>query len=299
MKILITGASGSLGEHICNEFANYQDFEVLALYNSNECKYKNIHSLQLNLTDFEKLEEVFKSFKPNIVIHTAALSNTAVCDQSLPKTVYEVNVNATKQIAEFCCTFNARLIYTSTDLVYAGYRGSMLEENSKLIPISLYAETKLMGEEKIKQTFDNYIILRMALMIGFPLTSSGNHFKQMYIDFRSGRPVKLFYDQFRTPLSFFDAAYIIEQLCKLDISNETINVAGKERVSRAQLGRMLCDIAGFDKKLIKKISMEDVPGTYKVADVSLNTDKLQSYGIKIKSLRNSIKNILDNVPLSF
>jgi dTDP-4-dehydrorhamnose reductase len=35
----------------------------------------------------------------------------------------------------------ATLIYTSTDVVYAGYRGSMLKEDAKLIPISLYAET--------------------------------------------------------------------------------------------------------------------------------------------------------------
>ncbi|MCK7523235.1 MAG: sugar nucleotide-binding protein [Ignavibacteriales bacterium] len=53
-------------------------------------------------------------------------------------------------MAELCEKFNSKLIYTSTDLVYAGYRGSMLKEDAKLIPVSLYAETKLMGEIKIQ-----------------------------------------------------------------------------------------------------------------------------------------------------
>jgi dTDP-4-dehydrorhamnose reductase len=53
----------------------------------------------------------------------------------------------------------------------------MLNEESKLIPVSLYAETKLMGEIKIKETFDNYLILRIALLYGFGLGKKKNHFE--------------------------------------------------------------------------------------------------------------------------
>jgi dTDP-4-dehydrorhamnose reductase len=94
-----------------------------------------------------------------------------------PKAVYNVNVNATQEIAELCDKYSAKLIYTSTDLVYAGYRGSMLNEESKLIPVSLYAETKLMGEIKIQETFDNYLNLRIALLYGFGLGKKKNHFE--------------------------------------------------------------------------------------------------------------------------
>ena len=96
-------------------------------------------------------------------------------------------------------------------MVYAGYRGSMLKEDAKLIPVSLYAETKLMGEIKIQQTFDNYIILRTALLFGFGINHSKNHFHQMYMDLQQGKPVKLFTDQYRTPLSLIEAARIINE----------------------------------------------------------------------------------------
>lgn len=71
------------------------------------------------------------------------------------------------------------MIYISTDLVYAGYRGSFLKEDAKLIPASLYAETKLVGEMKVKESTDNYLILRTALLYGFGLNHSKCHFQNM------------------------------------------------------------------------------------------------------------------------
>ena len=55
---------------------------------------------------------------------------------------------------------------------------------------------------------------------------------------------------------------------------------------------MLCDIAEFDKSLLVKSSMNDVPGLPIVEDVSLNTDKLRSLGIKQKSIEESIHEML-------
>lgn len=297
MKVLITGGSGSLGEYLVNELS--KEFQTLCTYNNAPSRSGDVQSLKIDITDYNAVRNAFNTFSPNIVIHAAAISNPATCDKLPVKTVYDVNVNATYNIAKLCSEFNSKLIYISTDLVYAGYRGSMLDENSKLIPISLYAETKLMGEMKIQQAFNNFLILRTALLFGFSNAATENHFQKMYCSFRNNKHEKLFTDQFRTPLSFVDAACAIKELCKTDISGEIINLGGRDRLSRAQFGRMLCDIAGFDKKLIKKVSMEDIQGTYKVADVSLNTDKLMSYGIKIKSIKNSIKYILDNIPFNY
>ena len=198
-----------------------------------------------------------------------------------------INVNSTKNTAELCEKYKSKLIYTSTDLVYAGYRGSMLVEEGKLIPISIYAETKLMGEVKIQDTFDNYIILRTALMYGFGLNHSNCHFHEMYNNLKQGKSVKLFTNQFRTPLALHDAARMIKELIQKDIKKEIINFGGPERISRFQFGEKLCEIASFDKNLLTPISMNDIPDMPQVADVSMNTGKLQSYEIKQKVLTNA------------
>lgn len=294
MKILITGGSGLLGQYLNELLA--KKYNVLSLFNSHPGNCTQYNSHKVDITNNKLLTEIFNQYNPDIVIHTAAVSTPAQADNLTSKYVYDVNVNSTKHIAELCHANNSKLIYTSTDLVYAGYRGSMLDENAKLIPVSLYAETKLLGEQKIKETFDDYIILRTALLIGFGMNHSTNHFHKMYESLRAGKEVKLFYDQFRTPLSLFEAAKIINELINTDIKSETINFGGAERLSRLEIGERLCDVAAFDKNLLIKTSMYESGDSRQVADVSMSTNKLQSFGIKLKSFNESLTEILRSTP---
>ncbi len=289
-KFLLTGGSGLLGQYLNIEAAKEND--ILTLYNNNVSNCDEFKSTKADITNFNLMREIFSSFKPNVVIHTAAVTNPIPLPGQITRDVYFVNVNATKNIAELCKQFDARLIYISTDLVYAGYRGSMLKEDAKLIPVSLYAETKLMGEMKVKETLVNYLILRTALLYGFGLNHSNCHFHKMNEELKNGKPVKLFVDQFRTPISLQDAAEIITNIAQMDINNETINLGGVGRVSRYEMGEILCSVAGYDRSLLEKISLNDVPELPKVDDVSLNTDKLQSLGFKQKSIEESISNII-------
>lgn len=291
MKLLITGGSGLFGQYLNLELSGKHS--ILSIYNKNAGNCRDYNSVQADISNPDKLREIFNSFKPDIVVHTAAVSSPSLASHIGSRNVYDVNVNATKYIAGFCAEMNTRLIYTSTDLVYAGYRGQMLREDAKLIPVSLYAETKLMGEVKIKETFDNYLILRVALLFGFGMNKSYNHFHQMYLNLKDGIPVKLFTDQFRTPLELSKAASIINELIMKDISREIINLGGSERVSRFELGEILCNTARFDKKLLQPVTMDDVPDLPKVADVSLDTGKLRSFGIKQISIEDSIINFME------
>lgn len=293
MKIFITGGSGLLGQYL--NIALSKKHEILTQYQSNIGNCRNYNSVKLSITDYQRVAEVISTFKPEAVIHTAAVSNSEKADNIPADIVYEINVNATAKLAELCDSYNSKLLYLSTDLVYAGYRGSMLREDAKLIPISLYAETKLMGEIKIQQTFGNYIILREALLIGFGLNHSRNNFHLMFEKLTKGEPINLFTDQFRTPLSLHDAARMICELLDKNIIGEILNFGGKERLSRYNLGEILCEEGGFDKNLLIKKTMEEAGLKYKVADVSMNTEKLQAYGIESKTCRNSIKEILSGV----
>lgn len=292
MKIFITGGSGLLGQYLNMELS--KQHTILTQFNLNPGNCGEYNCIKLDLTDGSALKNVFYDFKPDFVIHTAAISNPQLAERIDSKIVYAVNVKATELLAQLCERHNARLIYTSTDLVYAGYRGQMLKEDAKLIPVSLYAETKLMGEVKIQECFDNYIILRMALLFGFGLNHSTNHFHQMYQNLKNGKEVKLFTDQYRTPLSVIDAARMINQLIQKDIKSEILNFGGKERVSRYELGEILCEVAGFDKNLLVKITMDDLPGLNKVEDVSMNIKRLQSLGIIPQQIDYSISQLLNS-----
>jgi len=290
-KVLITGGSGLLGQFLNKELA--QHFEILTTYNTNKGNCDKHNSVKIDLTNSDLLSQLFESFKPNIVVHAAAISNpnAAMC---LPaKDVFAINVKATEQLAKLCNKHSAKLIYLSTDLVYAGYRGSLLKEDAKLIPVSLYSETKLLGEIKIKNIFDNYIILRTALLYGISETQTVNHFQEMVEKLKNGTTVSLFTDQYRTPLALHDAARIIREIIQKDLKTETLNLGGLERISRFELGEMLCHIANLDKTLLNKISLNDLQNYPAVADVSMNTDKLQSFGIKQQTIEEAVTHIMN------
>jgi dTDP-4-dehydrorhamnose reductase len=291
MKIFITGGSGLLGQYLNLILSGENEILTQYLTKPGNCIFYS--SCMVNITDYKKIKTILVDFKPDIIIHSAAISSPQICEILPSKIVYDVNVTASQKLAELASSIKAKLVYISTDLVYAGYRGSMLKEDGKLNPMSLYAESKLMGEEKIKETSDNYIILRTSLLYGFGLSGTLNHFHSMYNYLKEGKRVQLFYDQYRSPLSLWEAARTISVIIRLNLKNEIFNFGGRERVSRLELGERLCRIAGLDDSLIEKISMDDIPIIPEVADVSMNTDKLQSLGISLKSINESINEIIE------
>ena len=289
-KVLITGGSGLLGQYL--NLSVSKKFNIYTIYKTNPGNCKEFSSSRIDILNENELRMLFQEFKPEVVIHTAAITNPVPKENQSTKEYFETNVKATNNIALLCERYRSKLIYISTDLVYAGYRGSFLKEDAKLIPATLYAETKLVGETKIKESTENYLILRTALLYGFGLNHSRSHFHFMYEELKNNRLVKLFADQFRTPISLKDASRIISELAEMNIKSGTINLGGSERVSRYELGEILCSLAGFDNNLIQKITMDEIPNFPKVEDVSLNIDKLQSLGIKPGTIEENIREII-------
>ena len=289
-SVLITGGSGLLGQYL--NIAVSKKFNVHATYRNKPGNCKEFPSSKVDILNEKELQIIFQDFRPQIVIHTAAITNPVPRENQSAKEYFDTNVIATKNIAQLCEKYNAKLIYISTDLVYAGYRSSFLKEDTKLVPASLYAETKLVGEMKVKESTDNYLILRSALLYGFGLNHSRCHFQNMFDDLKKNKPIKLFTDQFRTPISLKDASGIINYLTEMDLKGEIINFGGLERVSRFELGEILCSMAGFDKNLLQKITMDDIPNFPLVEDVSLNTERLKSLGLKTRSIEDNIREMI-------
>jgi dTDP-4-dehydrorhamnose reductase len=289
-NVLITGGSGLLGQYL--NIAISKKFNIHTTYRNNPGNCKEFQSSKIDIRNVDELQMIFQEFNPEIVIHSAAITNPIAKGNQTTKDYFDTNVTATERIAQLCTKFNSKIIYISTDLVYAGYRGSFLKEDAKLIPASLYAETKLVGEMKVKESTDNYLIFRTALLYGFGLNHSRCHFQNMFDDLKNGKPVKLFTDQFRTPISLTDASAIITDLIDSDLDSEIINLGGTERISRFEMGEMLCSIAGFDKNLFHQIKMDEIPNYPVVEDVSLNTDKLLSIGLKPSSIEDNIQEMI-------
>jgi dTDP-4-dehydrorhamnose reductase len=293
MRILITGGSGVLGQYFNCYLSKYN--EILTVYHTKQGNCLQFNAAKADINDTHRMHDIFAMFRPEVVIHAAAISNPVLPEGIKHSDVYKTNVNAARNIAELCNHSHAKMIYISTDLVYAGYRGSFLKEEGKLIPASLYAETKLVGEKKVEETAEKYLILRTALLYGFGINKAENFFNTMFRNLKNNKPVNLFTDQYRSPLSLHEAARLMEAIIEKDPSNTILNFGGSERLSRYQLGELLCEAAGFDKHLLKGITMSDVPDVPKVEDVSLDISKLQSIGLTPSPVKDSMKEIISKM----
>jgi dTDP-4-dehydrorhamnose reductase len=184
------------------------------------------------------------------------------------------------------------MIYTSTDLVY-DEGDELTEENSILNPLTLYAKTKLMGEESVKKNAAEYIILRTALVYGFTLSSYTSFFDLAYSMLNKGESVNAFTDQFRNPLYTEDAAIILSELPSKYYANDTINFCGNEFLSRYEMCLLMAKEFGFDGSLIRKSSTNEFKQFTMVKRIGLNGDKLKKYSLStdsyVQNLRKSLK----------
>lgn len=292
MKILVTGASGLLGRYVAEKLS--ESHEVLGVCNTNWIESADFKTVRADLTDWRSLKDLFGAFRPDVIVHAAAISRPELCDKLPEKEVMKVNAEVPSNIAGLASDLGALMLFTSTDLVYDGNAGGMLDESGIIDPKSKYAESKVIAEEKVISKGCNHLVLRTSLLYGIGYCGLANNFQATLEKFRKGEKANLFNDQFRTPLALHDAADLISRLTELEVHSMILNFGGRERVSRVRLGEILCEAGGFNLGLINSISMNEADTVHKVADVSMNTEKLQSLGLVQRSVEQSVREILES-----
>ena len=152
MKVLITGGTGFLGRRTVAHFHNL-DWQVLAPEHA-----------QLDITDKAAVWEWFQNNKPQAVIHTAAVSDTGLC-QRRPEWSEAINVTGCVNLAEACREFGARLVICSSDQVYFG--SSMPgphRETEAVTPCNVYGKQKYRAEQLCLSSFPDTVCLRLSWM---------------------------------------------------------------------------------------------------------------------------------------
>ncbi len=285
MKILITGGSGFLGWNFCKTLRFKH--EISAFYFQHELFLEKCKFYKVDIRDRETVFEMVKKIQPEVVVHAGAITSVQLCEQDR-ELAYSVNVEGTKNLLEASADVGAKFIYISTDLVYSG-DGSYFTEDIPPEPKSYYAQTKLEGEEVVK-SYDNYIIFRLALMYGWGNVFTNSFSDWLHTELRAGRKVKVFVDQFRSPIYVIDAVMAIDELISKDVKNDIFNLGGSERISRYDFALKFVDVFGYPRDLVVPVPMDSVK-TYlaKAKDCSLNINKIQSIlSFKLKNVEEGL-----------
>jgi dTDP-4-dehydrorhamnose reductase len=292
-KLLVTGASGFLGWHLCRIAA--QKWDVYGTYCSQALEITGVKLLKLDLTDFQALKALFCDLSPDAVIHTAAQSKPNFC-QEHPEESYQINVTASLNIARLCSDIAIPCVFTSTDLVFDGLNPPY-RECDRVSPISYYGEQKVLAEQGMLQCYPKTAICRMPLMFGInsPVASS---FMQPFIKIlKEGKKLSLFVDEFRTPVSGTTAARGLLLALEKQVEG-LLHLGGKESISRYQFGCLMAEVLQLPQENIETCLQKDVPmSAPRSPNVSLDSSKAFALGYSPLSLReelmlitNSLKN---------
>lgn len=168
MRIFVTGATGFVGSHLVNWLKRnhevYAGVHHLLPYQWTKDALEGTHVVACNVTDFPMLLEDFVHYKPDAIVHLAALSIVKGADRD-PLGFARVNVGGTVAVLEAARRAQIpRVIVQSTDKVF-GER-MQADINDPLSPTETYSASKIAAEMFARVADPPVVICRMSNIYG-------------------------------------------------------------------------------------------------------------------------------------
>ena len=146
-KILVTGGDGRFAEELKKINCPYN----FIFRNKNQFNILSVNSIKKNL----------ELYKPDSVLHLAALSRPmSIHDTKINKSI-GLNIIGTANLVKLCSEKNIKIIFFSTSYVYPGKKGNY-KESDALLPWNNYGWSKL-GAESSVQMYKNSLIIRACM----------------------------------------------------------------------------------------------------------------------------------------
>lgn len=194
LNILVTGANGQLGKSIRKEAAASSD------------NYFFTDVAELDITDDKAVNDFILKNDIDVIVNCAAYTNVDAAEDNEDVAI-KINGLAPGILARAIKEKGGALIHISTDYVFGGSGKNIpITEDETPAPTGAYGRTKLKGEEEIKASGADAIILRTAWLY----SDYGNNFVEKIISLLKDRDtIKVVFDQCGTPTYAGDLAKAI------------------------------------------------------------------------------------------
>ncbi|NEQ44271.1 MAG: SDR family oxidoreductase [Leptolyngbya sp. SIOISBB] len=280
-SLLITGASGFLGSHLC--LYSQTNWQVWGTYHTQAITHPNVKMLPLDLTDEQSIDACWQQACPDAVIHTAALSKAGQCQQN-PDLSYQINVAGTVHLAKCCAQAEIPFIFTSTDLVFDG-TCPPYGESDRPHPVNTYGEHKALAEAAVLAQYPAATICRLPLLMGTAMGSAQCFIQATLATIAADTPQTLFTDEIRTPVSVTDAIQGLHLILDQGVSG-IWHLGGPQPLNRYELGLLIAESFGVSTTTLKPGLQSSVQlATPRPQDVSLASQKAVALGYMPQSLK--------------
>ena len=267
MRILVTGASGLLGGRLA---ALLRRSASVVAGRHLGAPPDGLPSVGIDLLSPESVRLAILESRPDAILHSAALADPDRCE-SEPERARALNVEASRALARLARQQRVRLVLLSTDLVFPG-EGGPFGESAPPRPLMVYGRTKLEGEEAALGEDPSAAVARVALVCGRGHGRRSTASESVAWALLAGRRLRLYTDQFRTPV---DGGSLASALVRLLGGREegVFHMGGAERLSRYELGLRTARLMGLDASLIDPVSSTEGSHAPRPRDVSLDSSR--------------------------
>ncbi len=273
-KVLFTGASGLLGANALLEWS--KRFQVAGVFHSHPLWYfrerlPSIELMQVDLCDREVARRAVFQFKPDWIVHAAALTNIDLCERDV-KLAEAIHVESTRTLAEAAREIEARMLYVSTDSFFDGKAGDerKFTETDPATPRSVYARTKLEAEHVTLETDSRNLVVRTNIY-GWNAQSKLSFGEWILQRAARGEEIPLFEDVLYTPILVQDLLDAMAELMGAGAQG-VYHVAGSDGLSKLDFGLRLLQKFGLSDQNVRRSSVASLP-TYRSRNMMLSVEK--------------------------
>jgi dTDP-4-dehydrorhamnose reductase len=256
-RVLICGSNGLLGQRLALVLGHETEYEVL-----NTARHR-LFMLDRHLFDYTQLDITSKgdvkslvtSFRPDIIVNTAAMTNVDACETQR-ELAWKVNVVGVENLVEVARRINSLLIHISTDYVFDGKSGPY-KETDRVNPVNYYGKTKLAGENVILAGGVSSAILRTVVVYGTGINVKNNFALWVINSLREGKNIRCADDQIGNPTHVSDLAASVVTVIERECSG-LYHIGGADAMSRNEFAMKAAEIFGLRSSLIQKVKSSEL-----------------------------------------
>ncbi len=276
-RVLLTGGNGFIGTRF--KATHNHRFDILSTDVS-----------ELNILEKDKVMDALKLFKPDYVIHAAAIALTDFCNRH-PEKCREINVTGALNMAEACREIGAKMIFLSTEQVFNGNpEGGPYRETDTPVPDTMYGKNKYEAEGHLRKELEDLIILRFTWMFGVPERFRpvvNNIFWDTVKSIWKGESMKVPCNEYR------GLTYVNEMMDQfhsiMDLDPGTYHVGAKNDLNRYEVVRLIFKELGLEHRIDELVIRDDQKYSGHPRDARLDTSLIQSRGIKFSETPDGIR----------
>lgn len=233
MKILVTGAGGMLAQALVPELRG-RGHEVLALVRA-----------ELDVTDEVAVASMLARHRPHVVVQCAAYTavDAAEADEAA---AFRVNALATRHVATACHEIGARLVYPSTDYVFAGDGTRPYRPDDPPAPVNAYGRSKLAGERAALEA-PGALVVRTSWLYG---AGGANFVDTIRRLARERDRLEVVDDQIGRPTWTGSLAQVVSELIEREVSGIFHATDGGAPVSWYGFAREIVALSGAETRVV-------------------------------------------------